>query len=94
MAITAPESTGTVTLTIDGREVSAAEGSTIWEAAKAAGIDIPVLCHDERYNPVESAGCAWWTWARPRSPPPAYGPARTAPGEDGQRPKSSAAAPC
>jgi formate dehydrogenase major subunit len=52
MAITAPESTGTVTLTIDGHEVSAAEGSTIWEAAKAAGIDIPVLCHDERYDPV------------------------------------------
>ena len=52
MAITAQESTGTVTLTIDGREVSAAEGSTIWEAAKAAGIDIPVLCHDERFDPV------------------------------------------
>ena len=52
MAITAPESTGTLTLTIDGREVSAAEGSTIWEAAKAAGIDIPVLCHDERFDPV------------------------------------------
>ncbi|HWH67204.1 MAG TPA: 2Fe-2S iron-sulfur cluster-binding protein, partial [Gaiellales bacterium] len=52
MAITAPESTGTVTLTIDGREVSAAEGATIWEAAKAAGIDIPVLCHDERFDPV------------------------------------------
>ncbi|HVE24346.1 MAG TPA: 2Fe-2S iron-sulfur cluster-binding protein, partial [Sporichthya sp.] len=41
-----------MTLTIDGREVSAAEGSTIWEAAKAAGIDIPVLCHDERFDPV------------------------------------------
>src|SRR6478735_9290309 len=52
MAITAQESTGTVTLTIDGREVSTAEGSTIWEAARAAGIDIPVLCHDERYDPV------------------------------------------
>jgi formate dehydrogenase major subunit len=52
MAISAPESTGTVTLTIDGREVSATEGSTIWAAAKAAGIDIPVLCHDERYDPV------------------------------------------
>src|SRR5215472_17108175 len=52
MAITAQESTGTVTLTIDGREVSAAEGSTIWEAAKAAGIHIPVLCHDERFDPV------------------------------------------
>src|ERR1700746_3249801 len=52
MAITAPDRTGTVTLTIDGREVSTAEGSTIWEAAKAAGIDIPVLCHDERFDPV------------------------------------------
>ena len=52
MAITAPESTRTVTLTIDGREVTAPEGTTIWQAAKAAGIDIPVLCHDERFNPV------------------------------------------
>jgi len=52
MAITAQESTGTVTFTIDGREVTAPEGTTIWEAAKAAGIDIPVLCHDERYDPV------------------------------------------
>src|SRR5580704_7746892 len=52
MAITAPESTRTVTLTIDGREVTAPEGATIWQAAKAAGIDIPVLCHDERYDPV------------------------------------------
>ncbi|MGH3287514.1 MAG: 2Fe-2S iron-sulfur cluster-binding protein, partial [Streptosporangiaceae bacterium] len=52
MAITAPESTGTVTLTIDGREVTAPEDATIWQAAKAAGIDIPVLCHDERYDPV------------------------------------------
>src|SRR6201994_4730665 len=52
MAITAPESTGTVTLTIDGREVTASEGVTIWQAAKAAGIDIPVLCHDERFDPV------------------------------------------
>ena len=52
MAIAAPESTGTVTLTIDGREVTAPEGATIWQAAKAAGIDIPVLCHDERFDPV------------------------------------------
>src|ERR1700723_3909345 len=52
MAITASESTGTVTLTIDEREVTAPEGATIWQAAKAAGIEIPVLCHDERYDPV------------------------------------------
>src|SRR6516162_7613840 len=42
----------TVTLTIDGREVTAPEGTTIWAAAKTAGIDIPVLCHDERYDPA------------------------------------------
>src|ERR1700746_1001262 len=52
MAITAPESTRTVTLTIDGREVTAPEGTTIWQAARAAGSDIPVLCHDERFDPV------------------------------------------
>ena len=28
------------------------EGTTIWTAAQDAGIDIPVLCHDERYDPV------------------------------------------
>ena len=27
-------------------------GTTIYTAAKEAGIDIPVLCHDERYDPV------------------------------------------
>ena len=28
------------------------EGTTICDAAKSIGIDIPVLCHDERYDPV------------------------------------------
>ena len=28
------------------------EGTTIYDAAKDAGIEIPVLCHDERYDPV------------------------------------------
>src|SRR5687768_3556564 len=42
----------TVSATIDGREVTVAEGTTIYDAAKAGGIDIPVLCHDERYDPV------------------------------------------
>ena len=41
-----------MTLTIDGREVTVAEGTTIWEAAKDIGVEIPVLCHDERYDPV------------------------------------------
>jgi predicted molibdopterin-dependent oxidoreductase YjgC len=52
VAITAPPATATVTLTIDGRELTVPEGTTIWDAARDAGIDIPVLCHDERYDPV------------------------------------------
>jgi predicted molibdopterin-dependent oxidoreductase YjgC len=35
----------TLTLTINNRRVVAAEGSTILEAARAAGIYIPTLCH-------------------------------------------------
>jgi predicted molibdopterin-dependent oxidoreductase YjgC len=34
-----------VELTINGKEVSAPEGSTILEAARLAGIQIPTLCH-------------------------------------------------
>lgn len=41
-----------VTLTIDDRPVTVAEGTTIWDAAKALAIDIPVLCHDPRLRPV------------------------------------------
>jgi formate dehydrogenase major subunit len=44
--------TRTITLSIDGREVTVPEGTTIWTAARDAGIEIPVLCHDERYDPV------------------------------------------
>ena len=50
--VPAPAQARTVALTIDGHEVAAEEGATIWAAARAAGIDIPVLCHDERYDPV------------------------------------------
>jgi formate dehydrogenase major subunit len=46
------ESTGTISLTIDGIQVDVPEGTTIWEAAKGAGVEIPVLCHDERLRPV------------------------------------------
>ena len=41
-----------MTVTIDGREITVPEDTTIWQAAKQLGIDIPVLCHDERYDPV------------------------------------------
>lgn len=36
---------GSVTLTIDGREISVPEGTTILQAAEAAGITIPHLCY-------------------------------------------------
>ncbi len=52
ISVEAPAEAPTVSLTIDGREVQVAEGTTIWQAAKDAGIEIPVLCHDERYDPV------------------------------------------
>ena len=42
----------TVTLTIDGRSLTAPAGATIWEAARSAGIDIPTLCHDPKLEPV------------------------------------------
>ena len=41
-----------VTVTIDGHQVSVPEGTTILDAAKDVGVDIPVLCHNDRYDPV------------------------------------------
>jgi formate dehydrogenase major subunit len=52
VAITAPPAARTLTLSIDGQELTVPEGTTIYDAAKGAGIEIPVLCHDERYDPV------------------------------------------
>jgi NADH dehydrogenase/NADH:ubiquinone oxidoreductase subunit G len=53
-------------LQIDGKEVKANEGMTLFEAARSAGIKIPTLCHHEKLTPygacrictveVESAG--------------------------------------
>jgi formate dehydrogenase major subunit len=42
----------TVTAEIDGRSVTVPEGTTIYDAAKRVDVDIPVLCHNERYDPV------------------------------------------
>jgi bidirectional [NiFe] hydrogenase diaphorase subunit len=39
------------TLTIDGRRVTVAEGVTILDAARTAGIDIPTLCHHDGIEP-------------------------------------------
>ena len=41
-----------VTLTIDGREVKAPQGSTILEAARLAGIKIPTLCYLKDMNEI------------------------------------------
>src|SRR4051795_5743446 len=54
MALSVPPKTDapTLTCTIDGVEVTVPSGTTIYTAAKQVGIEIPVLCHDERYDPV------------------------------------------
>ncbi|HHY46754.1 MAG TPA: 2Fe-2S iron-sulfur cluster binding domain-containing protein [Firmicutes bacterium] len=40
-----------VKLTIDGREIEAEQGSTVLEAARQAGIDIPTLCYHPAVGP-------------------------------------------
>ena len=44
--------TKNLSLRIDGQEVTVRDGTTILEAAAQLGITIPVLCHDDRYDPV------------------------------------------
>ncbi len=41
-----------VTLTIDGKQVSVPEGTLVADAAKLAGVDIPVFCHHPKLEPV------------------------------------------
>jgi NADH-quinone oxidoreductase subunit G len=41
-----------ITLTIDGHSVTAAEGMLVVDAAKLAGIDIPVFCYHPKMEPV------------------------------------------
>src|SRR5919106_5035665 len=42
----------TVECSIDGQSLQVPVGTTIWEAARHVGIDIPVLCHHANLNPV------------------------------------------
>jgi NADH dehydrogenase/NADH:ubiquinone oxidoreductase subunit G len=44
-----------IRMQIDGKEVKAAEGMTVLEAAQGAGISIPTLCHHEKLEPF--GGC-------------------------------------
>ncbi|OZM76526.1 2Fe-2S iron-sulfur cluster-binding protein, partial [Pseudonocardia sp. MH-G8] len=39
-----PTTLRTVTASIDGRDVTVPEGTTIYDAAKQVGVEIPVLC--------------------------------------------------
>ncbi len=80
MALSVPPKTDTptVTCTIDGVEVTVPSGTTIYTAAQQAGIEIPVLCHDERYDPSASAACASSMSAGACSRPRACARARTA----------------
>src|SRR3954466_5971841 len=41
-----------VTLTINGREVQVPKGTLLVEAAKLAGIEIPVFCYHPKLKPV------------------------------------------
>ena len=49
--VVAKEKIGTITLTIDGKEIQAPKGSTVLEAALGAGIYIPTLCYDPDLTP-------------------------------------------
>jgi len=41
-----------VTLTIDGREITVEQGTTVLQAARRLGIEIPTLCHVAELEPV------------------------------------------
>jgi NADH dehydrogenase/NADH:ubiquinone oxidoreductase subunit G len=41
----------TITLTIDGKRVEVPKGASVLEAAQAAGIYVPTLCHDPDLQP-------------------------------------------
>ena len=43
-----------VSLTINGKAVAAAAGTSLLNAARAAGIDVPHLCYDPRVEAIGS----------------------------------------
>ena len=50
--VTDKQAPKTLSLSIDGKSVQVPQGTTIWEAAREAGVDIPVLCHSPHMAPV------------------------------------------
>ncbi len=62
--------TGMVKLSIDGRETSVEEGTTILEAAQSLGMRIPTLCHVKDFPPAASCFlCAVQIEGRPNLSP-------------------------
>ena len=51
------QSTPTITFTLDGNEVSARPGESIWSVAKRVGTDIPHLCHSDRKGYRADGNC-------------------------------------
>ena len=48
-----------IKLKIDNKSVEVPEGTSVMEAAKAAGIHIPAMCMDEERTILPPACCAW-----------------------------------
>ena len=72
---------GTTTFLLDGQEVEARMGETIWQVASRLGTDIPHLCHSPKpgYRPDGNCrACVVESRASARSPPPASAAPRPA----------------
>jgi predicted molibdopterin-dependent oxidoreductase YjgC len=61
----------TFNITIDGRKITAQEGQTILQAAKAAGIKIPALCNHPALKPIGACRVCLVEVARQRTLQPA-----------------------
>jgi bidirectional [NiFe] hydrogenase diaphorase subunit len=57
-----------ITLTIDGQTIEALEGSSILEAAREHGIEIPTLCYHEALEPYGSCRLCVVELETPRGP--------------------------
>ena len=51
MSSSSPQRTTLVTVTINGRQVQAAPGTVLVDAAAAVGIEIPIFCYEPRLGP-------------------------------------------
>ncbi len=49
---TNPPAVTMVHLTIDGRPVAIPKGTTVWQAARQTGIEIPIFCYHDRMPPL------------------------------------------